>query len=142
MLHDVRLLFGYDTYYGDIEVSPYSMLTLLKEPFSKWLYLETWKNYRFENLSFNEFHLHTSESTAHFNSEDFYFDPKCAEWAGFRLSLDQSDAEVEFVFAVNLIAGEIRPDIDKISANLLTNLNLIGSTIRRITSEIKRNKDE
>jgi hypothetical protein len=59
-----------------------------------------------------------------------------AEWLGFRVSLEQSDAEAEFVFTVPQIVGEMRPDIDKIAGNLLNDIKHARSHLDDILNKI------
>jgi len=139
MLHEVKLIFGYDCYAGDVAVTPTSMLQFLRLPFKDWLYQKTWENCDIDNITEPDFHRHVYESTSFFNDEDFYFEPKDAEWLGFRISLDQDDAEVEFVFATNTINGEIRPNLDKISSTLTEELLSAKGILNRALSGIVRN---
>jgi hypothetical protein len=140
MLHEVKLIFGYDGYSGDIVVSPSAMIDFLRLPFADWLYQKTWENYQVDRIKEEDFHLHVYESTAHWNDEDFFFEPRCAEWLGFRVSLEQHNAECEFIFTKNLISGEIRPDFDKISIDVVDKLVGMKSTINGIISASKYKK--
>ena len=140
MLHAVKLIFGYDGYCGDVPVTPRSMLEFLTIPFEKWLYKESWENdTKIDNWTESNFHMHVFESTSHYNDEDFCFDPRSAEWLGFRVSLEQTDAEVEFVFSTGDIGGEIRPDIDKLSTNLCGELKSAKLILSRALEGIMRN---
>jgi len=138
MLHEVGLIFGYDMYSGVIMVSPQAMLAFLQRPFRDWLYSKTWNGCEVGDWTDSKFHNYVFESTSHYNDEDFYFDPKDAEWLGFRVSLEQKDAEVEFVFTTCRIIGEIRPDLNRISMSLTEKLISAKSIINSALSGIVR----
>jgi hypothetical protein len=139
MIHKVSLIFGYDYYTGTITVSPQAMFTFLRRPFKDWLYTKTWDDYQIDNWTDNKFRIYVFESTRHYDDEDFFFDPKDAEWLGFRVDLEQADAEAEFVFTMQSVNGEIRPDVDKISKNLTDKLITAKSCINDVLSSIVRN---
>lgn len=138
MFHEVKLIFGYDGYCGDVAVTPKSMMEFLTKPFERWLYKKTWDATKIDNWTESNFHIHVFESTSHYNDEDFFFDPRSAEWLGFRVSLEQTDAEVEFVFTSEHIGGEIRPDIDKLSTSLCGELKSAKSILNRALEGIMR----
>ena len=137
MLHAVNLIFGYDHYCGDINVSPSTMLHLLKEPFPNWLYKATWEKHDIKDIQESDFHRHVYASTSHFSDEDFYFDPKDAEWLGFRITLDQHDAQCEFEFTTQTINGRIRPDYNKIVTNVTSKLITVKDTINDLLQNTK-----
>lgn len=140
MRHGVKLLFGYYGYTGELAVSPGDMLILLREYFPMWLSQQTWDKYPELRMKETEFHLQTYESTCRYNNADFYFDPADARWLGFRIDLDQPDAECEFVFTTELITGEIRPDVNVISAGILDKLASVKSTLNEIVVNSRRKK--
>jgi len=139
MLHEVKLIFGYDSYYGCLEVSPKAMLALLQRPFAQWLYSIHWETSDVDGWSDKKFHQHVFESTSYLNDEDFYFDPKNAEWIGFRVSLEQKDAEVEFIFTTETINGQIRQNLDVLSKNITQRLITTKSILNDVLSDVMRN---
>ena len=137
MKSKVKLLFGHDCYLADIEVSPKDLLTFLRQPFGAWFYPSVWDEYIIENWTHESFHYFVISTTAHFSDEDFQWDPRSAEWDGFRLELSQDNAEAEFVFSENLIFGEIRPDFEEVSTNLVSRLRDADSLIQDILADTK-----
>ena len=93
-----------------------------------------------QGLDYEKYRIDLCEAVEHLNDEYFSFDFASAHWLGFRVSLDQGDAEAEFVFCVDRITGEIRPNIDKISSNLVSELLDVRSTVNRMLSGVKRTK--
>lgn len=138
MLHEVKLIFGYDNYSGDIAVSPEEMLSFLRRPFSDWLYSKSWNGKKIGGWEESDFHRHIYESTEHYNDCDFFFDLKSAHWRGFRISLSQNDSEVEFVFTTNVINGEIRISTDCFAKNITGKLLNAKSYLNQVLSEVKR----
>ena len=139
MFHEVELIFGYDSYHGSLEVSPRAMLALLQRPFTQWLYSIYWEVSDVEGWSASKFHQHVFESTSYLNDEDFSFDPKSAEWLGFRISLEQKDAEMEFIFTTETINGQIRQDLDVLSKNITQRLITTKSILNDVLSDVMRN---
>lgn len=139
MLHEVKLIFGYDSYHGCLDVSPKAMLAFLQRPFTQWLYSVHWETSVVDGWSDSKFHQHVFESTSHLNDEDFFFDPKSAEWIGFLVSLEQKDAEVEFIFTTETINGQIRQNLDVLSKNITQRLVTTKNILNNVLSDVMRN---
>ncbi len=131
-MHSVKLIFGDGYANGDIEVSPENMLIFLSKPFVKWLNADEWKGINMVGWDIDKFSKRVYEETSHMDDEDYQFKPYYTKWIGFRVDMEQLDAECEFVFTTQTINGQIRPDYEMISGSIVEKLQ----TIRRISNEI------